>query len=185
MSVYLDQALEKMAMPLRSFIIKRVANEQDAEEILQEVLIKTYTGINTLKDNDKIYKWMYQITRNAIIDYYRKNAKSIEYTELFEGLEVEPVEEQNSNKDIAGCLSAMIEDLPDIYRQAILLTEFNGITGKELSEALGLSISGAKSRVQRARKMLKEKLASCCNLEFDCMGNIIDYRHKKDECKYC
>ena len=75
MSVYLDQVVETMAMPLRNFIMKRVVNAQDA-------LLKTCTGISTLKDNDKIYKWMYRITRNAIIDYYRKNAKSIEYTSM-------------------------------------------------------------------------------------------------------
>jgi len=79
----------------------------------------------------------------------------------------------------------MIENLPDKYKEAILLTELNQLTHKELGESLGISLSGAKSRVQRARKMLKEMLTSCCSLEFDVMGNIIDYKHNMSKCKYC
>ncbi|MDA8226295.1 MAG: sigma factor-like helix-turn-helix DNA-binding protein [Desulfitobacterium hafniense] len=79
----------------------------------------------------------------------------------------------------------MVDSLPETYKQAILLTEFQNMTQKELSEKLGISISGAKSRVQRGRKMLKEMLLGCCQLEVDRRGNIIDYQHKNSECEYC
>lgn len=185
MVININQVLEEMTIPLKGFIRKRVANEQDVEEITQNVLLKIFNGVNTLKNNNRINAWIYQITRNAIIDYYRKSNKPVEFVELYEELAEEPYEDQNSNKEIAGCLKAMIENLPDKYKQAILLTEYKHLTYKELGELLGLSISGAKSRVQRARKILKETLASCCSLEFDSMGNIIDYRHNTSECKYC
>jgi RNA polymerase sigma-70 factor (ECF subfamily) len=185
MLININQVLEEMTIPLRSFIRKRVANEQDVEEITQNVLLKIFNRVNTLKNSDSINAWIYQITRNVIIDYYRKESKPVEFVELYEELEEESYEDQNSNKEIAGCLKAMIENLPDKYKQAILLTEYNNLTNKELGELLGLSTSGAKSRVQRARKKLKEMLASCCSLEFDSMGNIIDYKHNMSECKYC
>lgn len=185
MVVNINQVMEEMAIPLKSFVRKHIANEQDAEEITQDVLLKIFNGVNSLKDNSRIHAWIYQITRNVIIDYYRKNSKSVEFVELYEELAEEFYEDQNSNKEIADCLKTMIENLPDKYKQAILLTEFNHLTYKELGEMLGLSVSGAKSRVQRGRKMLKEMLTSCCSLEFDRMGNIIDYRHNTSDCKYC
>ncbi len=181
----INQVLEEMAIPLKSFIRKRISNEQDAEEITQDVLLKILRGVNSLKDNSRIQAWIFSVARNAITDYYRKTNKSIEFVELFEEIDEKFYEDQNSNKEIAGCLKAMIENLPDKYKQAILLTELNHLTHKELGELLGISISGAKSRVQRARKMLKEMLTSCCSLEFDRMGNVLDYKHNRSECKYC
>lgn len=185
MAVNINNVLEEMAVPLKGFVRKHIANEEHAEEITQDVLLKIFSGIGSLKDNSRIQPWIYQIARNAIIDYYRKTDKSIEFVELFEEVEDNSNEDQNSNKEIAGCLKAMIESLPDKYKEAILQVELNDLTHKELAELLGISISGAKSRVQRARKMLKEMLTSCCSLEFDVMGNIIDYKHNMSKCKYC
>jgi len=71
----------------------------------------------------------------------------------------------------------MIEQLPDKYREAMMLTELEGMTQKDLSNQLGISFSGAKSRVQRGRGELKELLTACCHIEADHYGNTIDY-HK-------
>ena len=73
--------------------------------------------------------------------------------------------------------------LPGPYRQALILTEYQGLTQKQLAERMGLSLSGAKSRVQRARKMLKELLLECCHFEFDRYGTVFDYRPRN--CKRC
>lgn len=75
--------------------------------------------------------------------------------------------------------------LPESHKQAIILTEFKNIPQKDLGERIGLSVSGAKSRVQRAREKLKKMLLDCCQFELDHMGNIIEYRHKTDKCKFC
>lgn len=82
--------------------------------------------------------------------------------------------------EIAVCLKAMIENLPEKYKKAILLTEFHNITQKELAAKMLISISGAKFRVQRGRKMLKNMLLSCCYFGFDRLGNVIDYTHKEN-----
>ena len=63
--------------------------------------------------------------------------------------------------------------------------EFEEISQKALAERLGLSLSGAKSRVQRGRVKLRELLLGCCHVDFDRRGNIIDYRRKRASCKYC
>src|SRR5260221_14706069 len=78
--------------------------------------------------------------------------------------------------ELIPCIQEMIDDLPVDYRQALLLTEYEGLTQRELAERLGLSLSGAKSRVQRAREKLKAMLLDCCHFEFDRLGKIIDYQ---------
>jgi len=184
-SNFINCIWEEFNKPLYKFIKKRVANEQDVYDILQEIFIKIHNNMGSLRNDNKIHVWIYKITRNTIIDYYRKNNKNYVNVELHENIESCTEEELSPNSEIASCLKAMVENLPEIYKQAILMTEFQNMTQKELSEKMGISISGAKSRVQRGRKMLKEMLFGCCHLEIDCRGNIIDYKHKKDECKYC
>lgn len=185
MQACINDILEAFRAPLNGFISRRVSDKRDAEEILQETLLKIYKEIDTLKDTEKIHAWIYQITRNTIIDYYRKNAKALQYDELREQMADEWNENLNFNEEIAVCLKSMLDSLPEIYRQAILLTEYDNLSQKELSERLGLSVSGAKSRVQRARQKLKKMLTGCCQFEFDAMGNIIEFQHKSKDCKYC
>jgi len=183
--ICIESLWAEFSTPLKSFIKKRVKNDQDVDDILQNVFLKIFYNINTLKDADKIHAWVYSITRHALADFYRTR-KSESYIAEF------PVEIISDSEDlltaddeIAQCLTPMINHLPEKYRQAILLTEFQNLTQKELSERMGLSVSGAKSRVQRARLKLKEMLLGCCHLEFDCRGNIIDYQHKCSDCEFC
>ena len=76
-------------------------------------------------------------------------------------------------------------DLPEKYRQALMLTEFRGMKQTELAEQLGISLSGAKSRVQRGREMLRESLLDCCHFEFDRLGGMIAYTLRPDCCQAC
>jgi RNA polymerase sigma-70 factor (ECF subfamily) len=80
------------------------------------------------------------------------------------------------------CIKTMVDQLPDVYREAIIFTEYQGWTQKELAQHLGISLSGAKSRVQRAREKLKNMLLACCHFEFDRRGKIIDYHSRSDCC---
>ena len=69
----------------------------------------------------------------------------------------------------------MIELLPEDYREAILLTEYHGLTQQQMAERLGISLPAAKSRVQRGKKLLRELLLACCHFQFDRQGKVIDY----------
>src|SRR5712692_7822073 len=118
---------------------------------------------------------MYQIARNAIADYYREQKATVELPRLLLAPE-EPVFEDDVIKDLIPSVKAMVESLPGEYREALILTEYEGLTQRELAERLGLSLSGAKSRVQRAREKLKAMILDCCHFEFDRFGKIIDYQ---------
>ncbi|HAH00091.1 MAG TPA: RNA polymerase subunit sigma-24, partial [Ktedonobacter sp.] len=68
-------------------------------------------------------------------------------------------------KELIPCIKTMVDSLPNDYREALYLTEYEGLTQRELADRLGLSFSGAKSRVQRAREKLKVMLLDCCHFE--------------------
>lgn len=184
MTLFINDIWTELSEPLKKYIMKRVPNATDADDILQEVFVKIHQNIGDLKDENKFQSWIYKISRHAIVDYYRRKNR-IELIELVDDFAAETEQNTSTNAEIAACLKVMIEYLPEKYKQALWLTEFENLTQKELSERMGLSLSGAKSRVQRGREKLKEMLLGCCHLEFDRMGNVIDYQHKSKECKYC
>jgi RNA polymerase sigma-70 factor (ECF subfamily) len=176
---------EQFSIPLKDFIKKRVNNDQDVEDILQTVFLKIHIHINNLIETNKVRSWIYSITRNAIIDFYRSKNHDSDIESLTEDMLIGVQEEETLNNEISQCLNTMIQYLPEKYKQAIILTEFHNLTQKELADRTGLSVSGAKSRVQRARLLLKEMLMNCCIFELDRRGNVIDYKHKSKDCKYC
>jgi RNA polymerase sigma-70 factor (ECF subfamily) len=173
-----ERVWEDFHIPLKQFIKKRVPDEQSAEDILQDVFLKVHTHIDTLRDHDKLQSWIYQIARNAITDYYRLHKQTLGISDLPE-LPVLPEDTLDDVvKELTPCIKGMIDRLPPDYRQALILTEYEGLTQKEFAERLGLSFSGAKSRVQRAREKLKQMLLDCCHFQFDRSGRIIDYQPK-------
>jgi RNA polymerase sigma-70 factor (ECF subfamily) len=163
---------------LKQFITRRIPDQADAEDILQDVFHKIHRNIDTLKADSKLSAWVYQITRHAIIDHYRRQKITLELPETL----AETVEEAETNDLAACCLKPMLDSLPEKYRQALLLTEFEGLSQKTMADALGLSFSGAKSRVQRARQQIKEKLLDCCQFEFDRLGQVVDYQARAPQC---
>lgn len=158
---------------LRSFILHHISDISTADDILQDVFIKIHSQIDTLRDDMKIRAWVYQIARNTIIDYYRKRKVNVENLDTIN--KVDDNFNDSPAQEIALGLEEMVNDLPEKYAQALILTEFQGLTQKDLAKKIGLSVSAAKSRVQRARAILKDSLMKCCHFEFDCFGTIIDY----------
>src|ERR1700719_2570676 len=150
MVITTENVWEAFSTNLKQFILKRVADEDNAEDILQEVFVKIHTRIHTLRDEEKLPGWIYQIARNAIYDYYRaqKAILALPDTPFFL---TEEMPGENVIEELLPCITDMVNRLPAEYRQALILTEYEGLSQKELGERLGISYSGAKSRVQRAR----------------------------------
>lgn len=176
-----EELFKSLSSRLRLFILQRVSDQSAADDILQNVFLKIHSHVDALRDETKVESWIFQIARNAIADHYRARYASHEVPEAKEPAEM-PAEENVMEKFSAG-VRDMIDQLPDHYREALLLTEFEGLSQQELADRLGLSLSGAKSRVQRARQLLKDLLMQCCHIEFDRYGTILDYHPR--ECSCC
>jgi RNA polymerase sigma-70 factor (ECF subfamily) len=182
MSLTTEQVWEAFHTPLQQFIRRRVSDEVTAEDVLQDVFLKIHQHVETLQDVKKLEGWIYQIARHTIIDAYRK----LRPTTTLEEQEVLDLPEELPDDDIVSelfpCVRAMVNNLPAVDRQALILTEYQGLTQKEFGERVGLSLSGAKSRVQRAREQLKQMLLACCHFELDRRGHVINYQSR---CSCC
>ena len=161
----------KLENKLKAFILSKVHDESIADDILQEVFIKIHSKIDTLHDDTRIQSWIYQITRNLIVDHFRSTKKDkLKYIYPVENEEDSPNEFMvETLQDMA----KMIDDLPPAYCEALCLTELGGMSQKAYANQIGISYSGAKARVQRARKMLKDILMKCCHYQFDKYGTVI------------
>jgi RNA polymerase sigma-70 factor (ECF subfamily) len=172
-TIQLESLWEQYCCQLKAFIHSRVADEDDVEDLLQEVFVRIHAHLCCLRDLSKLESWVYKIARNAIIDHYRSRRPGIELSESI------PSEDETDAYDpeavLALSLGAMVAELPAPYRDALVLTEYQGLNQRQLADRLGISFSGAKSRVQRARRMLRDMLLACCHFELDRRGAIIDY----------
>lgn len=185
MNTSFDRIWMEFNSPMKAYVKKHIHNEQDVEDILQSIFLKIHNNMDKLSDVSKLSSWIYTIARNTMNDYYRAKDNYLYIENLPEHSFIEHQDEETLNKEIGKCLIHMIQDLPDIYKQALILTEIEHYTQKELAMKLGLSVSGAKSRVQRARHKLKGMMMNCCSIEQDHRGNVIDYKQKDNKCNYC
>lgn len=158
----------EISTELRKFVFRKVKDRDVANDIVQDVFIKVQSKISQLRENEKIAGWIFQITRHTIIDYFRSKPKTLTIDELQWDNET-----QDLNDCVAFCLNKLMYTLPEKYRDAVVLTEIENLSQTELAERLGISYSGAKSRVQRGRQMLKDKLTDLYHIKTDSYGNII------------
>lgn len=167
---------------LAAFIRSKVA-EDVVDDLLQDVFVKIHSRINSLKENTKLESWLYQITRNTIIDYYRSKRPTKDLPDWIE--QPQPEEEETIRKELSLCLEPMVKELPEKYREAIQLSELENKTQKEIAELENISLSGAKSRVQRGRALLKNMLHDCCQIEINQNNQLVSYKKKEKDCKFC
>ncbi len=170
---------------LRRFLLSKVNNPEDAEDLLQEILIKTHKNMGSLKDPKKFKAWLFQIARNTLIDYYRKPSKTLSaqsIPELAEIIEDSAGAQEIMRLELSQCIKPFIDNLPKNYGEAVEAIDLQGISQKDLAQELGLSHSAIKSRVQRGRQKLSELFRECCTYEVDVRGNIISYEGKSECC---
>lgn len=166
---------------LKAFLHSKVSDPGDVDDLLQEVLIKTYQKLDSLRSSDRLKSWLFQIANNAIIDHYRRQARA---TELTTALSMEESAGEDSHA-LEACIVPFLDALPETQRYILKSTEFENRPQKELAEETGLPYSTFKSRVQKARSDLRKLFEDCCHFSVDGQGNIIDYRSKSDYCKNC
>ncbi len=186
-SVTTEAVWELLSAKLRGFLRSRVEDDQTAEDLLQETFLRIHRRLETLGDGERLAPWVFQIARNLVVDHYRARGRVRHLPESEAELKTAPSRSEylNASKEVASWLPPTIDSLPEAYRDAVRMYELEGVSQREIADELGLSISGAKSRVQRGREKLKQVLDRCCSFELDRRGNVLRWQPRGGGCSSC
>lgn len=162
---------------LYRFIFKRVKDEDLAKDLLQEVLMKVYRFCISRSGVKNVRSWLFQIAQNSIIDHARKQGKMS--SDVPDVIDEVP---EDAYKEAADFLVPIINLLPEKYALPLRMSDIDGMKQSDIAKKLGLNFSATKSRIQRARQLLKAEIITCCHLETDGKGNLLSFAIK-DSCK--
>ena len=162
---------EEYKSSLLRYIRKRVVDPDDAKDILQDVLLKSYQYCSTGKTVIYLRSWLYKITHNTILDYYKK-------TNNKNALDFDLMEDKDENSmlgEASDYIKVLLKLLPDNYALPLYMSDIEGIDQKKIEEDLHLTFSNTKSRIQRARLKLKERFLECCEVSFGESGEMVSF----------
>jgi RNA polymerase sigma-70 factor (ECF subfamily) len=172
---------------LLGFVQRRVGSRETAEDIVQEVMLRVHRQVGRIERAEAVGAWVHAIARNAITDHYRSASVRRERasgSEVVPEAAAEPVADTPDVRgELAACIAPLLKRLPQTYREALTLTEIDGLTQAEAAARLGLSLPGMKSRVQRGRRQLKHVLIECCAVERDVRGDLTRYQPRHGSCE--
>lgn len=182
-SIASEQIARDFRARLLRFIRGRVENAADAEDIVQDVLLRMHRSVKALSTGERLGAWLFQVARNAIIDHYRARGRAAEVVDpklssdaTADEVAATPDEDpRRFERDATRCLDAFIERLDPRYAEALRLVDIDGLTHKAVAERLGLSVPGVKSRVQRARASLQKTLGECCAFDFAHSDGLVEF----------
>jgi RNA polymerase sigma-70 factor (ECF subfamily) len=175
-----EDVWRRFGAEIRSFVRRRVSDPHRADDLVADILLRVHRNLGALDDHDRLAAWLFRIARNAIIDEYRRAGDNREVLEAAPGERLvndvgDLTDAESVQRELANCLRPLLDDMPPAYRRALQLTDLDGVTQVAAAEQEGISVSGMKSRVQRARKQLAELLTRCCSLTLDARGLPLEY----------
>jgi RNA polymerase sigma-70 factor (ECF subfamily) len=167
-------AWKELEQRLRPYLARRVASRADIDDLLQDIFVRMHRGLPTLRDDEGFGGWVYRIANSAIVDKARQRARA---PRLGAGVDFEVASAAGDDElqsDLGECVALFVSRLPSPYREAVTLTELQGLTQRDAAEMLGVSLSGLKSRVQRGRDKIRHMFDECCRISVDGRGRVIE-----------
>lgn len=164
---------------LRNFILKRVKDQDLANDILQDVLMKVYSFCISKTGVKNIRSWLFQIAQNTITDHYRKQSK---FTDLEKLIDIENEDLNSAFSEASNYILPMLDLLPREYALPLKLADIDNMKQADIAKKLNLGLPATKSRIQRARQLLKAEFITCCHFETDKQGNLVSFEIK-DSCE--
>ena len=167
---------------LTRFLQSRVSNSDDVDDLLQEILLRSHKNLHTLKSEESIKSWVFQIANNVIVDHYRRKSKGQDLTaeDLWYDENTPTIKE-----DLSRCILPFINALPEDSARLLSAIDLDNMKQKDYAEANNISYSTLKSRVQKSRQQLRALFEDCCHISVDRHGNIIEYQEKGSNCREC
>jgi len=157
-----EHLVSELRRPLFGYLCKMVGNGADADDLLQETLIRIAGGLPKLEKGVAVKSWAFRIATNLTIDHIRKNKRAglVELTEDYD--HSDESEDRLVLDEMNSCIREVIDSLPPDDRAAIVLFNLEGKTVSETAEILGISLGATKVRIHRAKKRLKEAMDREC-----------------------
>lgn len=163
---------------LRGFIARRVTDGHAVDDILQVTFLKAHENLASVRSIDAVASWLFRIAENVIADHYRSQRSHDEPAEDIAAPEPTP----DFAAELADqCVLPFIAALPEKYGTALMLADIDGLAQQEVAQRLGISLSGAKSRIQRGREKLRARLDACCDIQTGPLG-ITGYEPREKNC---
>jgi RNA polymerase sigma-70 factor (ECF subfamily) len=174
-----EQVWRDLLGRLRTFVRRRIADPNRAEDVVAEILLRIHQNIDSLDDAQRLPNWVFRIARNAVIDEYRRAARGREdlVPTLTDESGAEPPDDDGPAvlAELSHCLRPLLTALPAEQRRAVEMIDLDEMAQADAARREGISLSGMKSRVQRGRRRLAELLGQCCALSLDARGVPMDY----------
>ena len=163
----LATALNAQRNAFRAFLAARVGSEAEAEDILQNGLLKALGRADRLQDETKLTAWFYQLLRHAVIDHYRTRG-AIKRRDDALGTLIASLGEDIADApagwepQLCSCLGSVVDTLKPQHAELLRRVELNGESAQAAARALKLTPNNASVTLHRARKELREKLQAFC-----------------------
>jgi RNA polymerase sigma-70 factor (ECF subfamily) len=173
-----DNPWAELTPPLQRFIRRHVRDAQSVEDVFQEVILRLESHRDRMPPAERRLPWALRVARNLIVDQQRA-ARLRQHLPLDNDVAaIMPPADPVSKKELARCVSGMVDRLPEPYRRSLRLADLQGMDQRAIAVAMNLSPSGARSRVQRARQQLRGMILDYCDIEQNARGEIVDYQPK-------
>lgn len=183
-------AWKELEQRLRPYLARRVASPADVDDLLQDIFVRMHQNLGSLRDDERFGGWVYRIANSALADRARRGSRApqlVQADHIAASLAPE-AQADELQSDLGECVALFIGRLPSPYREAVTLTELEGLTQSAAAEMLCVSLSALKSRVQRGRDKIRHMFDECCQISLDCRGRVIecearDPRQVPEDCR--
>lgn len=170
-------AWDEIEARLRPYVARRIPAGVEMGDVLQDIFLKLYRGQETLRNEDSFGGWVYRIAERSITDHLRAHLKQpLAPAELTEATRDAPTPapfDDDLAPELAQCVALFVARLPSPFREAVTLTELQGVTHRNAADMLAVPLSTLKSRVARGREKIRRMFDQCCELTLDSRGRVI------------
>jgi RNA polymerase sigma-70 factor (ECF subfamily) len=182
-----DQQWRQLGADIGRLVGGRLPARTDVEDVVQDVLLRVWRHGEAVRDDERFGAWLSRVAATATADHLRAKQRHPLPRHLppaeggaREAAVAVALDEPGAKDLIAAVLRPFIALLPAAYREAVALSELEGLPHAVVAERLGLSVSGVKSRVQRGRAQLRTLLERCCEIALDARGTPVSCEKRPD-----
>ena len=163
---------------LRPYVARRVASPDEVDDLLQEIFLKLYQSSDGLRDGESFGGWVYRVAQHAIIDHARARGRSrvlfVPEVSDAAGATTATGDADQLQVELTECVALFVSRLCSPYREAVTLTELQGLAQKDAAHLLGVSLTALKSQVRRGREKMRDMFHDCCQVSVDARGRVIE-----------